>query len=109
MTGEDNLSDNDAFALNDKDDLFLSELGNILLEEEKLTDQWMPDQNNDDDIHSILASCERKKEQPLKKQNSIQSSPNVNNGGLSSERLSQEQKSQTYTVFQPDLPGTNSA
>ena len=29
------LSDNDAFALNDKDDLFLSELGNILLEEEK--------------------------------------------------------------------------
>ena len=34
------LSDNDAFALNDKDDLFLSELGNILLEEEKFTDQW---------------------------------------------------------------------
>lgn len=45
----EDLSDNDAFALNDKDDLFLSELGNILLEEEKLTDQW--EDQNDEDIH----------------------------------------------------------
>ena len=59
------LSDNDAFALNDKDDLFLSELGNILLEEEKFTDQWDNEQN-DEDIQQILASCERKKE-PFKK------------------------------------------
>ena len=58
------LSDNDAFALNDKDDLFLSELGNILLEEEKFTDQW--EDQNDEDIAQILASCERKKE-PMKK------------------------------------------
>ena len=35
---EELSGDEEAFALNDKDDLFLSELGNILLEEEKLTD-----------------------------------------------------------------------
>ena len=45
----EDLSDNeDAFALNDKDDLFLSELGNILLEEEKLTEQWADCQNDED-------------------------------------------------------------
>lgn len=66
------MSDNDAFALNDKDDLFLSELGNILLEEEKFSDNWQD--NNDEDIQQILASCERKKE-PLKKQNSFHGSP----------------------------------
>ena len=50
--------------MNDKDDLFLSELGNILLEEEKLTDQW--EDQNDEDIQQILASCEKKR-QSLKK------------------------------------------
>ena len=44
------FSDNEAFGLdniNDKDDLFLSELGNILLEEEKFSDDWA-DRNEED-------------------------------------------------------------
>lgn len=72
----EDFSDNEAFALNDKDDLFLSELGNILLEEEKLSDQW-EDHNGDEDIKMILASCEKNEEGKGKKQNSQRGSPNM--------------------------------
>lgn len=50
--------------INDKDELFLSKLGNILLEDEKFSDDFA---DNDEDLKLILATCQRRKEIELKK------------------------------------------